>query len=309
MSVFDLLGLSENDLTSALAFALARCPGLLHRLVLRIRPGVGANVASLRLEARHELGRTDLEIDCGSELIVFEAKRGWLLPDQTQLSAYAPRVIERGGGMLVSLSDASVTWAKQILPDTIEGVPLLHLPWALIREDLDAARHEAHGHQRLWLDELHSFLRRAIKVLDPADAWTYCVAISTSRPGDGGLRTYRDFVVDEGVYFHPYGWGSGWPKTAPNFLAFRWDAHVQQVNRVQHYEIAPNLQTHWPDIPATPDTTQPVAIYRLGPALPGMPIPTGKQYRASRLWVLLDQLLTSPSLAEALEGTKSLSTP
>ncbi|MGH3376429.1 MAG: hypothetical protein ACRDP6_16990 [Actinoallomurus sp.] len=307
-SVFDLLGRGENDLTAALAFTLANCPDLLYRLVKRVRSSSDTNVASLRLETQDEHGRTDLEIDCGSELIVIEAKRGWLLPDEIQLDTYVPRILERGAGTLVSLSDASTTWAAQMLPDAIQGVPLLHLPWAVLREDLDASRREVHGGQRLWLTELNEYLRRAIKVLDPADGWTYCVAINTNRPGEGGSRTFRDFVINEATYFHPYGWGTGWPKTPPNFLAFRWDAHVQRVHRVRHYEIAPNLQTHWPDIPEVPDTTRPVAIYRLGPALPGMPLPNGKQYRAGRLWVLLDQLLTSPTLADALAGTKALGT-
>jgi hypothetical protein len=32
----------------------------------------------------------------------------------------------------------------------------------------------------------------------------------------------------------------------------------------------------------------------------------GAQYRASRLWVLLDQLQTAPTLAEARKGTREL---
>ncbi|GAA0986974.1 hypothetical protein GCM10009555_065380 [Acrocarpospora macrocephala] len=141
---------------------------------------------------------------------------------------------------------------------------------------------------------------------DPANSWTYCVAINTDRPGSGGERTYRDFVMREAIYFHPYGWGGGWPKVPPNFLAFRWAAHVQQINRVLTYEIIPNLQTRWPDIPETDDTIQPVVVYRLGPPLPGTPVPNGQHYRASRLWVLLDQLLTSPTLADALANSKNI---
>ncbi|GAA0996277.1 hypothetical protein GCM10009555_091850 [Acrocarpospora macrocephala] len=135
-SVFDLLGRSENDLTAALAFALTRSPDFLHRLMKRLLPMAGRDVAAVRLETRDTGGRTDLEIDCGSDLVIIEAKRGWLLPSESQLGAYAPRVHKRGGGVLVSLSDTSLEWSARVLPSTIDEVPVVHLPWDLIRDDL-----------------------------------------------------------------------------------------------------------------------------------------------------------------------------
>ena len=69
-------------------------------------------------------------------------------------------------------------------------------------------------------------------------------------------------------------------------------------------EIIPSLQTRWPDIPEDKDTIRTHALYRLGPPLPGTPIPTGGSYRASRVWVILDLLLTSGTLREAITQTK-----
>lgn len=306
-SVFDLLGRNENDLTAALGFTLSCSPRFLCQLVSRLLPAVRVGSASVHMEVRDQQGRTDLEIDIGAYLIVIEAKRGWMLPGEHQLAAYAERVKKRGGGMLASLSDATPEWAAQALPADIDGVPLRHLPWSAVREDLGSARADASGRERFWLDELHEYLRRAVKVRDPADSWTYCVAVSDKPIGNGGSRTYRDIVTKESAYFHPHGWGSGWPKTAPNFLAFRWDGQVQQVRRVLENAVVPSLQSRWADIPADEDTSRPHIVYRLGPPLPGLPILSGKLYRASRLWVLLDQLLTSDSLAEACERTKTLS--
>jgi hypothetical protein len=165
---------------------------------------------------------------------------------------------------------------------------------------LAAARTAARGQERVWLDEFHNYLRKAIKMRDPADSWTYCVVISNDRPGNGGLRTFRDFVTDEGCYFHPYGWGKGWPRTPPNFLAFRWDGQVQRIHRVVRAEVISNLQVRWPDIPEADDTTRPHAVYYLGPRLPGTPIPNGARYRAQRRWIILDHLLTNATLKDAL---------
>jgi hypothetical protein len=303
-SVFDVLGRDENDLTSALAFTLARSPGLLRLILQRLNMPTDSEAAVLRLEARDDLGRTDLEIDTGTHLIIIEAKRGWLVPGEPQLAKYAPRVSARGAGALVSLSGASPDWARQVLPDAVLGVPVLHVPWDWVRQDLAAARAQARGQERAWLDELHEYLRKAIKMRDPADSWTYCVVISNDRPGNGGSRTFRDFVTSEGCYFHPYGLRRGWPKTPPNFLAFRWGGQVQRIHRVISAEVIPNLQVRWPDIPQTEHTTRPHALYRLGPALPGTPIPNGGQYRASRVWLILDQLLVSETLHDAIQQTK-----
>jgi len=84
------------------------------------------------------------------------------------------------------------------------------------------------------------------------------------------------------------------------------DNQVQRVHRVVSAEVIPTLTARWPDIPATPDTARPYALYALGPALPGMPVPSGVNYRANRLWVLLDQLLVGPTLADGLRATEAL---
>ena len=299
-SVFDLLGRKENDLTAALAFTLGRSPALLGLILRRLVPGPEDEEAVLRLEAPDALGRTDLEISTPSRLIIVEAKRGWLLPGETQLGKYAPRIAAHGAGALVSLSAASAQWAGTSLPTAVQGVPVLHLPWDQVRADLDAARAGARGQERTWLDEFSEYLRKAVKMRDPADSWTYCVTVGNGRPGDGGSRTFRDFVATEGFYFHPYGWGSGWPRTPPNFLAFRWNGHVQQAHRVTSAEVIPSLQDRWPDIPETDDTTLPFALYQLGPQLLPVLVPNGARYRASRMWVILDLLLTSPTLKDAL---------
>lgn len=303
-SVFDLLGQNENDLTAALAFSLASSPGLLHLILRRLNMPDDAQALALHLEKRDDLGRTDLEIDAGTHLAVIEAKRGWLLPGETQLTKYVPRIKDHGTGCLVSLSAASTEWARQVLPPAVGGIPVIHYPWNRLQQDLRDARTRARGQERAWLNEFSDYLRKAIKMRDPADSWTYCVALSNGRPGGGGTRTNRDFVTAERCYFHPHGWGSGWPKTPPNFLAFRWNNQVQQIRRVTSTEVIPDLQSRWPDIPKAEGTIRPHVLYHLGPPLPGTPIPSGGKYRASRVWFVLDQLLVSQSLHDAILQSK-----
>jgi hypothetical protein len=59
-----------------------------------------------------------------------------------------------------------------------------------------------------------------------------------------------------------------------------------------------------PDISEDDETTRPHAHYNLSPPLPGTPIPSGGSYRASRVWVVVDLLLTSGTLRHAIEQSK-----
>ena len=216
---------------------------------------------------------------------------------------------------LVTLSDCSPEWARRHLPTAVDGVKVTHVPWSVVGQHLSAVRRRAAGHERLWLDQLSTYLKETLRVVEVNNAEVYCVVINNERPGGGGPHTYRE-VVDEGLYYYPYGWGRGWPPVPPNFLAFRWNNRVQRVHRVIGHEVIASLQERWPDIPAptedsdeklrTEGTDRPHVLCRLGPALRMEPLPTGINYRAARVWVLLDQLFTAPTLQAALRESQQL---
>lgn len=309
-SVFDLLGRDENDLTAALGFALGNCPLLLQAVLERLKPAGDVwgshDDLHISIEKRDKKGRTDLEIQAPGALLVFEAKRGWLLPTETQLRQYVGRIRGRGGGALVTLSQASRNLAAMRLPKQIAGVPVIHLPWKDILGDIDRVRPVVRGQQRVWLDQLHTYLRRVIRMRSVADSWTFCVVLNQEKPGDGGAHTFLEFVTTKKFYFHPYGVG-GWPTEPPNFLAFRWSGGVQRIHRVARAEVVTSLRERWPDIPATPHTERPHLVYKLGPRLPPMePVPNGGIYANGRVWMLLDQLQTCKTVHEAVEKSRKL---
>jgi hypothetical protein len=126
-SVLSLLGQDENDLTAALGFTLARCRPLSTAVLRRVWPAVADDEdVSFALEVRAEVGRTDLEVrlPAVSALLIFEAKRDWLLPTSKQLTQYVSRIRRYGAGVLVSLSQASQALAATQLPKEIRGVPV-----------------------------------------------------------------------------------------------------------------------------------------------------------------------------------------
>ena len=310
VSAFSLLGQDENDLTAALGFTMARCKALSNTVLGRVWPTHSDDAdADFALEVRAEAGRTDLEVrlPASSTLVIFEAKRDWLLPTTQQLAQYVPRVHQYGSGVLVSLSQASTALAAAQLPAQIDDVPIIHLPWRDILSDIATTRTLCRGRERIWLEELHTYLTEVIRMRTVADSMVYSVVLNDERPGGAGTPTVREFVTEEHCYFHPYGTG-GWPTDPPNFMAFRWGAAVQRIHRIMQADVVPTIRDRFPYLPKGEASDRPHAVYELGPRIPPFdPIPNGTGiYPSSRLWVLLDQLQTALTLKDALTGTRAL---
>lgn len=163
------------------------------------------------------------------------------------------------------------------------------------------------GSEGMWLDELGAYLKGVIRLRDIADSKTYCVALNKQETGGKRNLTFIEWVTDALTYYHPYG-VHGWPKEPPNFMAFRWDSAVRRIHRVVHADVVPPLLDRYPDLPSNEYTERPHAIYKLSRRrLPPLePIPTGAPYRANRLWVLLDQLRTADTLADAVKSSRKL---
>ena len=195
-SVFDLLGYRENDLTAALGDVLARCPRLYAKLVARLSHQLGVDLGGepeLALETPDDAGRTDLEIRLPNSLLVCEAKRDWLMPEAAQLRRYASRVRKRGGGALVTLSQASQALALTRLPDRqVDGVPVVHLSWVEVLDDIDTARRGCRGQERVRLDEFRTYVEGVVRVKSVADSWVYCVVLNQQRTGGKRNLSFRD---------------------------------------------------------------------------------------------------------------------
>jgi len=90
---------------------------------------------------------------------------------------------------------------------------------------------------------------------------------------------------------------------------------VRQVNRAIDYEIVARLDHRFPAGPDDSVSSRPPdvahVVYRLGPDIPrpGGALPSGGpgvNLRTRRFWVLLDQLLTQPTVVDARAATWDL---
>ncbi len=304
-TVFDLLGRHEPALTGALGWTLAMSPQLLSAVLEHrgLEADAGVDGTSLSLEAADDHGRTDIELHTSTAHVIIEAKQGWLVPGELQLSAYTPRFSIGRERRLVTLSDSTARWAREVLPKDVAGVPVEHWSWDDVRELVAAAKTPARGIERLWLDQLEGYMGEATSKRPVWDSLAYCVVVSNDR--FGGM-SFRDYVQHQRVYFHPFASG-GWPPVPPNFLAFRWDSAVRQLNRVVDYEVVGNLREKFPSV--TPgESGGPHVVYQLGPDIPLPPegVPSGRNLRNTRIWVLMDQLLTQPTVVAALAASDAM---
>jgi hypothetical protein len=304
-TVFDLLGRRENDITYSLGWGMAMAPELTRSLLADFYgKDVGRATAISLQQAGADRGYTDIEVLAEHAHVVIEAKRGWVLPNVAQLARYAPRLAVSPNPLIVALTECSPAYARRRLPDEVGGIAVQHQSWAHLVSVTNAARRQgSHAEKRLVTD-LRRYLRGVMTMQDVTSNWTYVVALSGATP-PGWTISSRDVVLRKGIYFHPYGAGRGWPKIPPNYLAFRWHGRVQQVNHVDSYVVVDDLNEAVNEIPAGSRAT-PHIVYRLGaPINLTPPLASGTNYRAARLWVALDLLLTSPTLKDALAQTKA----
>jgi hypothetical protein len=71
--------------------------------------------------------------------------------------------------------------------------------------------------------------------------------------------------------------------------------------------VVADLSRLWPEMSGV-TTSRPHAVYQLGSRLPPLePIAAGQIHHSQRFWVLLDQLQTAPTLAQAYAASKELS--
>ena len=305
-SLFQLLGEHENDITYSMAWALAQSSSFLRAFLQKV---VGREVkideVLIRLQ-QYESGRgvTDIEIELPGEIyIIIEAKRGWNLPDRRQLETYANRnsfkVSNASFKQLIALSECSRDYAKSRIDQKIAGVQVKSISWKEVAEIASKARPEgkgSHAENRL-IKELLTYMGGIMTVQNIDSNWVYVVSLSKDTPEGWGI-SWIDIVEQKNHYFHPV--GEGWPKEPPNYIAFRYDCKLQSIHHIDEYEVITNLHERIREIPS--EERKPYFLYTLGRAFaPPKKVRTGKIYRSTRVWCMLDTLFTCDTISDALD--------
>ena len=300
-TAFDLLGRKENDVTFSMGWALAASPRFLSRFLREVFASeVGAPVGISLQASGADHGYTDIEVSTENAHLIVEAKRGWVLPTEKQLSRYAGRFTAGLQGRLLAVTECSPVYASLHLSKSVRDVKVQHRSWQQVKTDVANALAGGGTHEKRLLRDFRRYLRGVMTMQDVTSNWTYVVSVGGTPAGWD--ISFRDVILKYGKYFHAYGRGGGWPKTPPTYIAFRWDGRLRQIHHVDTYEIVEDLHPLFPEIPSTGHTD---IVYTLGPPMvPDHVVVNGANYRASRFWVALDLLLTCSTIKEAHERTK-----
>lgn len=315
-TVFQLLGDKENDITKAIAWVMNRCPILLQNFINTVFGHSINNNDPVILYQQFEKtgsenGYTDLEITDEENIhIIIEAKRGWILPGSTQLTKYAHRPSfinsKAKNKIIVSLSECSQSYADLYLAIkcTDNDIPVVHFSWEKMYSLAQQSIRLSNNEQKHILNEFMTYLKGIMTMQNNHSNQVYVVSLSKETIGNTSL-IWTDIVEKTSHYFCPMG-KYGWPKVAPNYIAFRYSGKLQSIHHIEGYTITKNMHDVI-DIMPDENWEDDHFIFDLGPAIvPSKEVRTGKGiYRNGRVWVALDLLLTCNTITEAKDKTKA----
>jgi hypothetical protein len=303
-TVFDLPGDSENAMTFSLGWLLSHSDRFLAALLEDLTDRTFDSVADalVRLQTgRVESGITDVEVELATEIAaIFEAKRGAELPSLAQLQKYAGTLTKTGARekLLVALTNATPAYVESTLPLLqIQNVRLLHRSWREIQAIAESAiSHETNANKR-WLSSFIGYLEGMLQMETRFSNQTYVVALGQGNP-EGWSISWIDIVEKRGRYFFPV--GQRCPDPPPKYIAFRYNGRLQTIHHVQEYEVFTNPHLLFPE--AAKGVWDPHYCLRLGPPIrPAREVRNGPRVnQAAKVWCMLDTLLTSQTISEAL---------
>jgi hypothetical protein len=217
-TVFELLGRTENDMTYALGFGLARSVALRSAFLERLAIDPAHHDITVRLQQHGPTGGfTDIEVSDGTSFhVIVEAKRGWWLPGPAQLALYERR-FDEAATMARRLVVLTQWGAESAARHEVEKMGLREqceiLGWSDALALLTSARRFESMAGRRWLDELERYLREVTDMRDIDSNSVYVVSLNHFRP-QGWPYDFMEVVSDLGRYFYPAN-GKGWPKEPP----------------------------------------------------------------------------------------------
>ena len=301
-SIFDLLGDKEDDMTYALGFVASRSSEFASRLIRAVDGPKGEIRGGIvRLQEVDREGRTDVEIEWPERFhVVFEAKRGPWLPTTKQLGKYVHRLRKVGAPVqrLVAVTNAPDEYARKIQPRSVGGVPLVHLSWSHVRRLARAARAGETNRNKSLLDEFDIYLKGILGMENVRSNMVYVLSL-----GSGSVwgLNFKEVATTRSAYFDPV---ARYRSRLPNYIAFRYDNRLQSIHHVEKAEIFDNPHSIFKDADAC--KVEPHYLFRLGPPIePAREVRNGPRIRqANRVWCMLDLLLTSATITDALNETK-----
>lgn len=303
-SIFDLLGVDENDLTYSLGYAIAKVPSLLKALIKRIyNRDLKYKNLIVRLQKHGEKGITDIEIVIDNRFFcIIEAKKGWSLPTMDQIKKYRERFAgyKKTKRIFLVLSDCTEEYFNTNLRRSIYGVPIKSISWHDVIKTINYIYHEASNKEKYILLELQKYLQEEVQMQNRESNWVFVVSLAKDTPTWSEI-SWKDVVYKLRRYFYPL--GINWPKIPPNYIAFRFNGELQSIHHVDSYKVVSDMHKEIPGIKR--GKLKDHYLLNLGVEFePRKKLPNGNIWSNGRVWCMLDTLFTSKTVKEACEISK-----
>lgn len=308
-NIFELIGSNEDDLTASLGWCLTKCPEFLKAFGGHLSIEALAHSHSIDLQVSDKSGRTDIEIWAPAEAAaIVEAKVGFTLPSLGQLEKYALREKFQDDPArikaIIVISDYEAEVARKLshAPHKIAGIDIKYIAWRDLLPLIEVAVTDSKLAQKNLLRQFSNYLETHVTTKNINSNEVWITPLSTSKFGNHGF-TFIEYVEKNSIYFHPI--RKGYPSTPPNYIAFRYHGQLQSIHHVNSYNTVRHLNDTFPKLldDTTPD---PHFIYTLGiPIIPTKVIKTGGLFGSGRHWAAIDLLLTSETVRDAVEASKS----
>jgi hypothetical protein len=308
-TVFDLLGDEENDITFSMGWALARCDVFLMRLLKEVFPQQKTGkVTSINLQKHGNKhgGYTDIEIETDFAHVIIEAKRGLNPPTRTQLDKYMPRFKEGRRNAIVVMAESDPTYALSKLPKAVRSVPVRYTSWKQVTKTAkQSVGSGTHAEKRL-LREFVAYMEGVMDMQNQESNWVYVIALGDNETRPWAGTSWREYVIENRIFFQDVYDKAPWPPEPPNYLGFRYDGNLRTIHHVDKYErVEDGLLRHGVPVHRRKSWMKdPHHICWLGPAIicpEGKGKATGLQH--GRVWAALDLLLTRKTILKAVKDT------
>lgn len=297
LSVFELLGSNEDDMTYALGYSLNKSESFL-KLFLEsfgIQKQQGIYKIHLQKHHRNDKGFSDIEIwHDEKRLLIIEAKKGWRIPSIEQLTKYTSRFQKNDFPVKIGvISDCSEIYALQYHPNLYK-----HTSWKQVLQlSYHAYTFTSSLLEKNQLTEFSTYLSKLVSMDRIKSNMVFCVSLNNNKV-QGSEATFIEIVTKYLKYFFPYG-RNGWPSEAPNYVAFRFGGELRSIHKIEKFEVNDNLHTSMPDVIADTNPDKHF-FFHLGPPIkPSHTVKNGGIWPNGRIWCMLDTLLTSQTIEEA----------
>ncbi|ADB39098.1 hypothetical protein [Spirosoma linguale] len=308
-SFFQLLGDNENDISYSIGWALSQSPSFLRSFIQAVTGKLyDLQNLAIHLQAyQRTKGFTDFELILPGEFhLIIEAKKGWTYPTYDQLYKYATRedFVKSKATVkkLIVFTDCSRDYNNAFFTNReVSGYEVTVFSYSEIYQLVQWSQADGSNTEKRLLIDLRTYLETLITMQDKTSNLVWVVSLGEGHASFSSLN-FRQIVEQKKLYFHPI--GGSYRKEPPNYIAFRFDGKLQAVHHVDSFEVFKNPSQIDPSFDDT-ELECPYFVYRLGRPIPSTPIPNGhKIVMANRVECMLDTLLTSSTISDALDLTK-----